>query len=142
VLGLERHAHITGRVPDKETHELRGRELGGEDQIALVLPVFTVHDDHGPSRRDVGDGAIDAVEVGHCYGFSCVFFSRASAAGAGSSMAHLLSGPSHRVRRGDARRTSPGRPPPDSPDRPGPGIRGQSTPASWGSVTPRTRART
>src|SRR5699024_10423228 len=36
--------------------------LGGEDQIALVLPVLVVDDHHGLARGDVGDRALDAVE--------------------------------------------------------------------------------
>ena len=36
---------------------------GGEDQVALVLAVLVVDDDHGLAGRDVGDGALDGVEA-------------------------------------------------------------------------------
>src|SRR4029078_3448847 len=35
---------------------------GGEDDVALVLAVLVVDDDHGPAVGDVGDPAVDAVE--------------------------------------------------------------------------------
>ena len=41
-----------------------GRRLArGEDDVALVLAVLVVDDDDGLAGRDVGDGALDAVEA-------------------------------------------------------------------------------
>ena len=44
--------------------QLRGGQLGGEDQIALVLPVLVVDHDDGPARGDLGDRELDGVEPG------------------------------------------------------------------------------
>src|SRR5207244_4297601 len=48
--------------PDHERHQLGRRELRGEDQIALVLPVLVVDNDHGLAGLDVGDRPLDGVE--------------------------------------------------------------------------------
>ena len=57
------HADVAGGVPDHEGDQLRRRELGGEDQVALVLAVLVVDDDDGAAVLDGGDGALDGVEA-------------------------------------------------------------------------------
>ncbi len=47
-------------VPDRERQQLRRRLLGGEDQVAFVLPVGVVDDDDRASGRDVGDRPLHA----------------------------------------------------------------------------------
>ena len=71
-----RHADHAAGVADREGHQLRRRLRGGEDDVALVLAVLVVDDDHGPAGRDVGDGALDRVEPDPAVG------------GAGGSGAH------------------------------------------------------
>ena len=51
-----------GRVADHERHQLRRRQLGGEDQVALVLAVLVVDHDDRPARRDVRDRPLDGRE--------------------------------------------------------------------------------
>ena len=61
--GGHRHADHAAAVADREGHQL-GRRLGrGEDEVALVLAVLVVDDDHGLAGGDVGDGPLDAVEA-------------------------------------------------------------------------------
>ncbi len=65
-VGRHRHAHHPAAVPDRERHQLRGRLGGGEDDVALVLSVLVVDDDHGLAGGDVGDRALDGVQTdGH-----------------------------------------------------------------------------
>src|SRR6185437_6697646 len=45
-----------------EGEQLGGGHAGGEDDVALVLPVLVVHDQHRAARRDVLDRAVDVVE--------------------------------------------------------------------------------
>ena len=66
VAGLagEPDAHHAGGVADGEAHQFGGGQLGGEDQVALVLPVLVVDDDDRPTGGDLGDGEVDGVESG------------------------------------------------------------------------------
>ena len=61
-----RRADEAGRVPDHERQQLRGGLLGGEDEVALVLPVLVVDHDHRPSGGDLFDGLLDGGELRHC----------------------------------------------------------------------------
>src|SRR5690606_25858458 len=65
VLLGERHADEPGGVADHEREQLGRGHLGGEDQIALVLPVLVVDDDHRPPRGDVRDRLFDSLECVH-----------------------------------------------------------------------------
>src|SRR5699024_12193624 len=59
----QRRTHETGTVPDEEGHQFGGGLLGGEDQIALVLPVLVVeHHDHA-SGRDLGQSGVEGGET-------------------------------------------------------------------------------
>ena len=58
-----RHADDAAGVADGEGHQLGGRLRGGEDDVALVLPVLVVHHDDGLAGGDVGDGLLDGVEA-------------------------------------------------------------------------------
>ena len=49
VLLGHRDADVARGVPDHERHEVGGRQLGGEDQVALVLAVLVVDDDDRPA---------------------------------------------------------------------------------------------
>lgn len=62
VVAGQRDADEPGRVPDHERHQLGCRQLGGEDQIALVFAVLVVVDDDRLAGRYVGDGPLDAVQ--------------------------------------------------------------------------------
>ena len=57
-----RHADHPAGVADGEGHQLRGRPGGGEDDVALVLAVLVVDDDHAPAGGDVLDGPLDGVQ--------------------------------------------------------------------------------
>ena len=57
-----RHADVAGRVADHERDQLGRGQLGGEDEVALVLAVLVVDDDDGLAGLDVGDRALDRVE--------------------------------------------------------------------------------
>ena len=59
----QRHTDHARRVPDGECHQLWGGQLGGEDQIALVLPVLVVDDDDGAAGGDLGHRELDGVET-------------------------------------------------------------------------------
>ena len=62
---LRRHrdADHPGAVPDGERHQLGGRLGGGEDDVALVLPLLVVDHHHRLPGCDVGDRAFDAVQM-------------------------------------------------------------------------------
>src|SRR5262249_18729263 len=60
----DRHAHVARRVADHEREQFRRRELGREDQVALVFAVLVVDDDDCPAGRDVLGGPFDRVQ-GH-----------------------------------------------------------------------------
>src|SRR5690606_964628 len=59
----QRHADVAGGVPDHEGQQFGCGLLGREDQIALVLPVLVVDDDHELARGDVRDGPLDRRET-------------------------------------------------------------------------------
>ena len=52
----ERQADQPSTVLRHEVHPLRGDLLGGEHDVALVLPIFVVDQDHGPTAADLFDG--------------------------------------------------------------------------------------
>ena len=62
---VERHTQVAGGVADHEGHHLGSGLLGGEDEVALVLAVFVVDDDHGLARRYVGNRPFDGVQPRH-----------------------------------------------------------------------------
>ncbi len=62
---LHGDADVARGVADHERHELGRRQLGGEDEVALVLAVLVVDDDDDLAGGDVGDGPLDAVQPGH-----------------------------------------------------------------------------
>ena len=61
---LDRHADHAARVADHERHLLGRHGFGGHDQVALVLAVGVVDDDHDLTACDGGDGVLDLGE-GH-----------------------------------------------------------------------------
>ena len=63
-LPLDGHADHAAGVADHERHRLGRHGLGGHDQVALVLAVGVVDDDHDLAARDGGDGVLDLGE-GH-----------------------------------------------------------------------------
>src|SRR5690606_3113874 len=79
-----RHADDAAGVPDGPRHQLRRGLRGGEDDVALVLPVLVVHDHDRLAGRDVGDRPLDAVEPDR--GAHAVSPSAAPALGAGWSV--------------------------------------------------------
>ena len=62
---VQRHAQVARGVADHERDELGGGLLGGEDEVALVLPVLVIDDDDGLTRRDVGNRPFDGVQPRH-----------------------------------------------------------------------------
>src|SRR5439155_3161942 len=56
---LARHADDAPAVGGHEVDGLGGDLLGGQDEVALVLPVRVVDDDHHPARPDLLDGLRD-----------------------------------------------------------------------------------
>jgi hypothetical protein len=65
-LGLgQRHADVAGGPPDHERDQLRRRQFGGEDQVALVLPVGVVDHDDRAAGGDVRQSLLDAGKGGH-----------------------------------------------------------------------------
>ena len=61
----EWNAQVARGVPDHEGDEFRGRLLGGEDQVALVLAILIVDDDHGLTSRNVGYRPFDGIQPRH-----------------------------------------------------------------------------
>ena len=55
-LALDRHADHAARVADHERHRLGRHLLGRHDEVALVLAVGVVDDDHELTPLDGGDG--------------------------------------------------------------------------------------
>jgi hypothetical protein len=51
-------------VPQVEGQRLRGDVFGGHDQIAFVLPVLVVDDDHRSAAPDVLDRGLHGVQAG------------------------------------------------------------------------------
>ena len=76
-LGQDRHAELAAAVRDHEVDDL-GRDLfGGGDEIAFVLAVFGVDDDHYAAVADGLDGFFDGGKgVGH--GRTCTIWSLAA----------------------------------------------------------------
>lgn len=62
LVGLHGRADETAALAHHERDDLGGRLLGGDDEVALVLPVLVVDDHHGPSGGDVANGLFDGVE--------------------------------------------------------------------------------
>ena len=62
-LALHRQADHTARVADHERHLLGRHPVGRDDEVALVLAVFVVDDDHELTARDRVDGSLDFVKV-------------------------------------------------------------------------------
>jgi hypothetical protein len=62
----QRHAQHPAGPADEEADQLGGGQLGGDHEIALVLPVGVVDHDHRSAGGDVGDSPVDAAELpGH-----------------------------------------------------------------------------
>ncbi len=62
---LEREADEPACVPRHVIDRIRIAKLGGDDEVALVLAVFVIHqDDHAPGAR-FGDNIFDGGELGH-----------------------------------------------------------------------------
>ena len=57
-----RHADHAAGVADGERHQL-GVAFDAADDVALVLAVLVVDDDHAPAGRDVLDGPLDGVQA-------------------------------------------------------------------------------
>ena len=73
LLGAERRADDAGGVADDEGHLLRRAERGGDEQVALVLAVVVVGDDHDLALGEGLDRGIDAVVgIGHAYSLKVV----------------------------------------------------------------------
>ena len=51
--GGHRHADETARVGRHEVDVLRRRELGGANEVALVLALLVVRHDHDPARPEL-----------------------------------------------------------------------------------------
>ena len=60
--GGQRDADQATGVPGHEVDRFRGDPGGGDHQVALVLPVLVIGDDHHPAFADVGDRFFDGVE--------------------------------------------------------------------------------
>ena len=54
-LAEQRHADQAPAVLGHEVHRLRGRALGGHDEVALVLAILVVDHDEHPARADLLD---------------------------------------------------------------------------------------
>ena len=66
MLAAERGADDAGSVADDEGHLLRRAKAGGDEQVALVLAVVIVGDDHDLAFGEGLDRRIDTVVgVGH-----------------------------------------------------------------------------
>src|SRR5215831_10474945 len=46
-----------------EVNALRGDELGGHDQVALVFPIGIIHDNNHPALQDIGDYRFDGIKL-------------------------------------------------------------------------------
>src|SRR5207237_10130313 len=55
VLLRERHAYQAAAVLGDEIDLVRRDEFGGEDEVALVLAVLVIDQDHDPPGADLGD---------------------------------------------------------------------------------------
>src|SRR5690606_565978 len=90
VLTGERHADVAGRVAHHEGDQLGGRLLRREDQVAFVLPVLVVDDDHRAAGSDVGQRALDAVKLAVTHR-ACTLVLPAVPPGAGRFQVHRAS---------------------------------------------------
>ena len=61
-LPAHRHADDAGAVADRESHQLRRRVRGSEDQVPFVLPVGIVDHDHRLAPAQLLDGDTDRVQ--------------------------------------------------------------------------------
>ena len=61
LIGGQRSAHDAGGVADDERHLLRRAERGGDEQVALVLAIVIVGDDHDLALGEGGDHSLDAL---------------------------------------------------------------------------------
>ncbi len=62
LVALHGGADQAAALAHHEGDDLGGDLLGGDDEVALVLAVLVVDDDHRPAGRDVADGLLDGVE--------------------------------------------------------------------------------
>ena len=69
-LGGEAEADQAAAVHGHEVDRLRRDELGGDREVALVLAIGVVADDHEASRADLLDRLFDAGER-RCFGGGC-----------------------------------------------------------------------
>jgi hypothetical protein len=60
----QRRADVAGGPAAHERHQFGRGVLRGEDQVALVLAVLVVHDDHRLPRGDVLDRPLDVMHCG------------------------------------------------------------------------------
>jgi hypothetical protein len=60
-LRIERRADDAGRVADDERHLLGRAERGGDEQVALVLAIVIVGDDHDLALGEGGNDGLDAL---------------------------------------------------------------------------------
>src|SRR5699024_12502751 len=61
-LAFHGHTPHTRGVADHERQQLGGGQFGGENDVALVLPVLVVDHDDGTSGGEIGDGVLDGIE--------------------------------------------------------------------------------
>ena len=59
-VGVARHAHEAARPAEHEVDRLRGHPLRGERQVAFVLAVFVVDDEHHLAAPDPSQRVVDA----------------------------------------------------------------------------------
>ncbi|MCY1450942.1 hypothetical protein D9M71_677830 [compost metagenome] len=62
-LAGERQAHQAAAVGDHEVDVRRLDQLGGHDQVAFVLAVFVIDDDHHAAQADVLEDLGDGSEI-------------------------------------------------------------------------------
>src|SRR6267142_661605 len=60
-LGGQRRADDAGGVADDERHLLGRAERGGDEQVALVLAIIVVGDDHDLALGEGGDDGLDTL---------------------------------------------------------------------------------
>src|SRR5213075_994694 len=61
--GSRRHADQSPAMLGHEINPFRSDEFGSQDQIALVLPIGIVHNDHHFTGLDVGNHRFNGVEL-------------------------------------------------------------------------------
>ncbi len=64
-VACEREANQSSPVTRHEVHVLGPHELGGHDEVTLVLAVLVVHDDDHPASTDVLEQLVDGIESPH-----------------------------------------------------------------------------